>query len=115
MTDLTKIKTEELEGEIKRRREESQKLHAIYIEGIKFDLNLEKVKELQEKLNKINPPQDAFNTWRKIQEEEIERRRDKIWVQPPINIPNWPGYPQGPNDYPMPPKIWCSINKSPTS
>lgn len=103
MTDLTKIKTEELEAEIKRRKDR----HDFIIQGMAFTLNLEEVIELQKELNKINPPQDPFNTWRKIHDEEVEKRRDRIWVQPSINVPNWPGYPKGPDDYPQPPKIWC--------
>ena len=113
MADLAKIKTEELEAEIKRRKDR----HDFIIQGMAFTLNLEEIIDLQNQLNKINPPlplpPNTIGVMKEILGEEIEKRRDRERVQPPINIPinipNWPGYPKGPSDYPQPPTIWCSF------
>ncbi len=103
MADLTKIKTQELEAEIERRKQS----YAFTIQGRSFTLNLDEIIDLQKQLNKINPPENPLDIWREIHDEEVEKRRGRIWIQPPINIPNWPSCPKGPSDYPEPPKIWC--------
>lgn len=105
---LTQIPLSDLEAEIKRRKEEESKTVRFEVQGVEFNLTLQEVKELQQILNKINPPKDPFEIWRKAQE-EAERRRDNIYIQPPINVPNWPNYPVAPKDEPFynPIRIWC--------
>jgi hypothetical protein len=72
---------------------------------------VEEVKELQEKLNKLNPPLDHAKEFkdalRKIHEDKT--RNPIPWVQPPINVPNWPNHPQFPPTSPGTPypPIWC--------
>jgi len=81
MTDLTKIKIEDLEAEIERRK----KYYSIVVHQVEFDLTLEEVKELQEQLNKINPPADPFDVWKRNQEEPT------IWCCSKPEAPIWNG------------------------
>lgn len=109
--DLTKIKTEELEAEIKRRKDR----HDFIIQGMAFTLNLEEVIELQKELNKINPQKSPLEeyaeSWKKITEEK-SKNSPLPWVQPPIN-PGWPKYPENPDNPYGPVKIWYGGETSP--
>ena len=54
---LDSVNTKELEEELARRKE----IKEFEIRGVKFQLSLEEVLELQSKLNEINPPKSSYN------------------------------------------------------
>lgn len=102
--NLNKFTVEELQAEIERRAK-----YRVDIQETVFELTLDEIKTLQAALNKLNPPPDPMEEYRKMME---KRQNDQTpWKERPLI---WPDKYRGPEPqnpwktapYNDPP-IWC--------
>ncbi len=102
--DLNKFTLEELQAEIDRR----EKIYRFDFKGEVFELTMTEIQTLQAELNKINPPINPMDEYRKI----FEKARVDPWrtdqPKPWMTEPIYPGNPWQTGPYHDPnPKIWC--------
>ena len=94
--------TQELKDELKRRETK----HNVKIGPMKVALNIDEMQEVFDQiLVHLTQPKPE-----RPPNQVIERRRNRGWVQPPINVPNWPLGDKSPKTPPYPgqqPTIWC--------
>ena len=104
--DLKKATIEELLAEIERR----EKIYRFEFQGETFEATMDEIKTLQAELNKLNPPPNPMEEYRKMME---KRQNDQTpWQERPLVWPDKYPAPQNPwktAPYTDPP-IWCGLD-----
>lgn len=91
MNNLNKFTVEELQAEIERR----EKQYRFTFKGEEFVATMDEIIELQAALNKLNPPADPFELYRKMMEKNMPWRTDqpRPWTEPVYPGNPWPTAP----------------------